>query len=564
MVKFIKCWTRLGDRMKYVIREDDIKYVVIEKAFGRAGWRRRGFIPKKVQVQPVAGKPYLAIRWTGRAATAQLGAGQEGHELKQLVRELPTHEDRQYLEFYIRYKYGQNKYRPHYPKGADRDHMAILKTYAKQVDDIIRRVPKHVDLFGKEILPGLAKEKLKAPTHLTLKDTKGAPIEPVATAPIRHPARGSIEIAEYLQKWVAGKPGVTWDQAMARAKLKYPGQGEGRYERALTRAGWIKPIPPPPPPTEVKTGDISAHVMADYLMRKINLGKYNDWNKAIKRLKEVYPGQPDDRYEAAAERAGLDKPRAVERLTPEQKKAILELASVQGGWHKKYFLEGIAASVIPLGGGCNHTFTMKIQGNGQGCWKPLDGEKLGLRGEIKGAYYKREAAAYSVAKSLGLDDLVPETYIRDDPEHGVGSLQAWVWNGRAGALDSNQYPEDVVRAGFLDFIIENSDRHGGNYFVTDGGKIQLIDNGLSFSDKTRANLAHGNVRMCNEAAKDKVPVELMQKAVDTVDEVSENLRKLGLEDKAIKFYRERIDVVREHIKSGKVTVWDLVKEWGKN
>lgn len=121
-------------------------------------------------------------------------------------------------------------------------------------------------------------------------------------------------------------------------------------------------------------------------------------------------------------------------------------------------------------------------------FKPRDGE-VSVRGNVKaGTYWKREGAAWNVAKTLGVDDLVPPTVSRAEGRL-VGSLQRIeaheadaVW-GFAGDKEGKVRKSDVERVRLFDYVMGNSDRHGGNLLYAEraDGSMRpiMIDNGLS-------------------------------------------------------------------------------------
>jgi len=118
-----------------------------------------------------------------------------------------------------------------------------------------------------------------------------------------------------------------------------------------------------------------------------------------------------------------------------------------------------------------------------GVYKPHSGESNLLSDAAGGALYKREAAAYDVAKAMGWDDLVPETVVKRGPAH-IGSVQKWVKGkiaGEAGGAVLQRIAEFEKEKLFaFDVIIANADRHGGNFMVTPASKIKAIDNGYAF------------------------------------------------------------------------------------
>lgn len=139
-----------------------------------------------------------------------------------------------------------------------------------------------------------------------------------------------------------------------------------------------------------------------------------------------------------------------------------------------------------LGGGANFSEFIVLKDDGAGVWKPKDGENRELvRNHANGNLYVRERAAYLVDLFLGFN-LVPPTVIREIGGH-IGSLQKFVPDTLSGYQAEWRMPErrEYLKAQFqvmrlFDFIISNSDRNGGNYLVTEGGKVVAIDHGISF------------------------------------------------------------------------------------
>ncbi len=129
----------------------------------------------------------------------------------------------------------------------------------------------------------------------------------------------------------------------------------------------------------------------------------------------------------------------------------------------------------------------------KGVYKPEYGEDLGfVSHDVHGRMYAREAATSDIADAVKMDDLVPPTVVRD--VHGQrGSVQQYRDNALpaaeyggiyTGSRDPNhpRYDgdKDLARAGALDYLTAQSDRHLGNWLLDETGKLILIDNGGSF------------------------------------------------------------------------------------
>ena len=154
----------------------------------------------------------------------------------------------------------------------------------------------------------------------------------------------------------------------------------------------------------------------------------------------------------------------------------------------------------PLGGGCNVTEKIHIDGDGDGVYKPASGEKASLRRSITdGTMYKRERAAYIVDQELGFD-LVPETVIKEG-RSGIGSVQAWVNKAKVGAeADYSWWGEKMPmlekeKMNIFDYLTANLDRHAGNWMVNAEGRLFAIDNGLCFADNGAIFKAGDTIRL---------------------------------------------------------------------
>lgn len=135
-----------------------------------------------------------------------------------------------------------------------------------------------------------------------------------------------------------------------------------------------------------------------------------------------------------------------------------------------------------LGGGCNVTLLVGLKDNGSGVFKPKSGERENLRERVPAlSFFKRERAAYLVSRFFGFD-LVPTTTIRElDGEEG--SIQEFIPDAQLGYEVSQPFSKaiepELIKLWIFDYIIYNSDRHGGNFLVR-GDKLYAIDNGLTF------------------------------------------------------------------------------------
>lgn len=114
-------------------------------------------------------------------------------------------------------------------------------------------------------------------------------------------------------------------------------------------------------------------------------------------------------------------------------------------------------------------------------YKPLKGERP-LWDFPEGELYKREVAAYELAKLLGWN-FVPPTVSRDGP-HGVGSVQLFVAHDPESHFFVQREVQELVpqlkRMAVFDAIANNADRKGGHCLLDSAGTIWGIDHGLCF------------------------------------------------------------------------------------
>jgi len=96
--------------------------------------------------------------------------------------------------------------------------------------------------------------------------------------------------------------------------------------------------------------------------------------------------------------------------------------------------------------------------------------------------YRREAAAFELARALGWD-LVPPTIVRDGPV-GEGSFQQFVESDPERhyftLVGDPRYDDQLRRLCVFDLLANSTDRKGGHVLVDDEDRIWAIDNGLSF------------------------------------------------------------------------------------
>ncbi len=159
-------------------------------------------------------------------------------------------------------------------------------------------------------------------------------------------------------------------------------------------------------------------------------------------------------------------------VTPSEDEArsILETAEVLRGWR--------------IAQGSNYTFLLHLEaGSGQyvrAVYKPRDGERP-LWDFDHGTLYKREYAAFTLARALGWPD-VPLTLVREDGPYGIGSMQLFVeCDPRVSYFDmTDDYTEALQRFAVFDAVANNADRKAGHCLLGNDGRVWSIDHGLTF------------------------------------------------------------------------------------
>jgi hypothetical protein len=134
----------------------------------------------------------------------------------------------------------------------------------------------------------------------------------------------------------------------------------------------------------------------------------------------------------------------------------------------------------------NYTFLVELCDDQQagpsltGVYKPAEGESP-LWDFPAGSLYRREVAAYLVAKHLGWPR-IPPTVVREEAPHGVGALQMYVVaEPDAHYLACGGEPADTwIEVALFDVLTNNADRKSGHCLTDGEGTVWVIDHGLTF------------------------------------------------------------------------------------
>jgi len=210
---------------------------------------------------------------------------------------------------------------------------------------------------------------------------------------------------------------------------------------------------------------------------------------------------------------------------------------------------GHVTGMAKLGGGVNSSFRVQLS-NDDECevaFKPTSGEARSMRqGVVPDKYAEREVLAYELDKLLGLGMVPPTAMIEVNEQRG--SAQYFVHDatishevgGKWDRLDE----QDMVEAALFDYLISNTDRHGGNWMITTDFKIVLIDNGFGFP----INDEHFLSPFKRHAEDSKVPKSILDVMRKTdIESFCKKMTEMGLEDTAVDGFRSRwMKVVSYH------------------
>lgn len=115
---------------------------------------------------------------------------------------------------------------------------------------------------------------------------------------------------------------------------------------------------------------------------------------------------------------------------------------------------------------------------GRAIYKPHRGERP--LWDFPDGLYRREAAAFELARAIGWD-LIPPTIVREGP-FGVGSVQAFIDADYAQhhftLVEDERHHPQLQRLCAFDVVANSTDRKGGHVLIDADEHLWGIDNGL--------------------------------------------------------------------------------------
>lgn len=213
-----------------------------------------------------------------------------------------------------------------------------------------------------------------------------------------------------------------------------------------------------------------------------------------------------------------------------------------------------------LSGGSNTVMLIYLKGDGNGVFKPGDGEDPLEIEESRYKLYRREVAAYEVSQALH-PDLVPITTIKKVGGR-EGSVQDFVQDPKTSIWDADMSDPMMRRQLFelalFDYAIWNKDRKTANYFVKEK-KIIAIDNGLSFDNWWQYNITSN---LEEHVVGKLVPPGVSERYSGFLSDTQrqnklKNVMASLVPQQAIDAMFARVSTINERLKSGKIRESDL-------
>ena len=298
-----------------------------------------------------------------------------------------------------------------------------------------------------------------------------------------------------------------------------------------------------------KATDVTAGGLARQAVRREMGGAYLKRPAAAEEIKQQFGAGRGKGGGGAVQ--PVKPPPAVELKPPPV--APGELSATE---HHLITSEVVGMKQLVGGGNVSETHFATFADGSRGVFKPADGAAGRMRSNIQpGQDKEREAGAWQVAKLVGMQDLVPETVIRD-VNGRVGSMQNFVNDSNQAYQAHSPFDgaRDFTRSAVFDFVIGHEDRHGKNWMVTNSdGKVHLIDNGLAFPESTKLEAVRGFMAAAvagggsyggmRSPAPVGRPADWVKPYTDNKAQILKTLGDLKLPPRAVRGVSERIDML---------------------
>jgi len=194
-----------------------------------------------------------------------------------------------------------------------------------------------------------------------------------------------------------------------------------------------------------------------------------------------------------------------------------------------------------LGGGVSESKVVTMADGSKYVWKPSTGEANVRDGINAGVQYQREVAAYDIGRIVGMKNFMPVASIFKY-EGNYGTMMEMIPDAdNDGKSGDDDFADSALRGTFFDFIIGNTDRHGGNWMSDDDGKLWLIDNGLSFSEDKAETARFGMWSKVDHGAgeDDEIPESIKKPWKGKWSKIKEAMERRKISTKAMRYVEER-------------------------
>lgn len=120
--------------------------------------------------------------------------------------------------------------------------------------------------------------------------------------------------------------------------------------------------------------------------------------------------------------------------------------------------------------------------------------------------------------------------------------------------------DDVVKMRVFDYLIGNTDRHGGNYRVDSDGRLKLTDNGFSFPNQNSGRHLKRNITSLLKSYADYKPSAELKGSVARIvgarrSQVDRMLKKNKISGEQRREFFKRADRLHQDFQSGIGTAW---------
>lgn len=217
--------------------------------------------------------------------------------------------------------------------------------------------------------------------------------------------------------------------------------------------------------------------------------------------------------------------------SPENVSHVENIQTENNSFVEKKLLEREPEEIKELAGGnVGGAKFVKLLDDGAGVYKSY--ESFDFDESERNNRINKEKAAYLFSKHLGFD-MVPPTVVREI-NGKTGSIQEFVEDAQLGKEVSRNdiSKEEKVKLKTFDFLIQNWDRHDGNYLVKNG-KITAIDHGEAFKNFKESNP--------HDILDDWISIDITEKPLPA--DLVKNIKEFSTDQEKIETLRQELETM---------------------